>query len=221
MRHKLGVRIAHWINAVAFVFLAVSGVGILLAHPQFYWGEAGYFGMEPWLKLWFEPDFVQTSWGRNLHFLFAWVFVVNGGVYLASALATGHFRTRLLPTREQLRTRHILADFAAHVGLRRRPGGIADDYNVLQKTAYLTVIVVLAPLMLLTGMTMAPGFVAAFPELTVLFGGRQSARSIHFIVANLLLAFLVVHLLEVALAGGGRMLRAMITGRLAAPKEPS
>ena len=220
LRHSLGVRIAHWINAVAFVFLAVSGVGILLAHPQFYWGETGYFGMQPWLKLWFEPDFYQTSWGRNLHFLFAWVFVINGLVYVVSALASGYVKRRLLPTRDELRLRNVRAAIAAHLTLPRRRRDAAG-YNLLQKTSYLVVIFVLAPLMLLTGMTMSPGFVAAFPDLTIVFGGRQSARSIHFIVANLLLLFMLVHLVEVVLAGVGEMLRGMITGRAAAPEEPS
>ena len=221
IRHPLGVRIAHWINAIAFVFLAVSGFGILLAHPQFYWGETGYFGMEPWLKLWFEPSFEQTSWGRNLHFLFAWVFVVNGVVYVVASLVSGYAKRRLLPTRDELAPRNALAEIAAHLKLRRpRPGAIAG-YNLLQKTSYLVVIFVLAPVMLLTGMAMSPGFVAAFPDLTVMFGGRQSARSIHFIVANLLVLFFLVHLVEIALAGAVDMLRGMITGRVAAPEKPS
>lgn len=221
IRHPLGVRIAHWINAIAFVFLAVSGFGILLAHPQFYWGETGYFGMEPWLKLWFEPDFYQTSWGRNLHFLFAWVFVINGVVYVLAALASGYAKRRLLPTRDELRWRNVLVEVTAHLRFSRERAPSAGGYNSLQKASYLLVIFVLAPLMLLTGMTMSPGFVAAFPELTILFGGRQSARSIHFIVANLFLLFLLVHLVEVVLAGAGTMLRGMITGRAPAPEEPS
>jgi thiosulfate reductase cytochrome b subunit len=220
-RHSLAVRVAHWINAIAFLFLAVSGVGILLGHPQFYWGETGYFGMEPWLKLWFEPSFEQTSWGRNLHFLFAWAFVVNGVVYVVAALVSGYAKRRLLPTRGELAPRNAIADIAAHLKFRRPPPGTTAGYNLLQKTSYLVVIFVLAPVMLLTGMAMSPGFVAAFPDLTVIFGGRQSARSIHFIVANLLVLFFLVHLVEIALAGAVGMLRGMITGRIAAPEEPS
>jgi thiosulfate reductase cytochrome b subunit len=168
--------------------------------------------MQPWLKLWFEPNFPQTSWGRNLHFLFAWVFVVNGAIYVAAALVSGYVRRRLLPSREQLQIGNVMAELRAHLKWRRPAATGRPDYNVLQKTAYLVVIFVLAPLTVLTGLTMSPGFVAALPELTTLFGGRQSARSIHFIAANLLVLFLVAHLLEVALAGGVAMLRAMVTG---------
>ena len=84
-RHRLGVRIWHWLNTVAFVALLVSGIGIILYHPEFYWGEAGYFGLDAWLTLPIEPNPYQTSWGRNIHFLFAWVIVINAFFYIPLA----------------------------------------------------------------------------------------------------------------------------------------
>ena len=198
LRHTLRVRITHWINAAAFIALLVSGIGILIAHPQFYWGETGYFGMEPWLAMWFEPNVGHTSWGRNVHFLFAWLFVGNGAIYVLTGLVSGHFYRRLVRSSVQPDRANISG------GAYRRP----------QKILYLVVIFLLGPLILLSGMTMSPGFVTAMPELTDLFGGRQSARSVHFICASMLVGFLVVHLIQVARSGPRRLLRAMLTGSL-------
>lgn len=219
VHHRLSVRICHWVNAIAFVFLLVSGIGIILYHPEFYWGEAGYFGLEAWLTLPLEPDKGQTSWGRNIHFLFAWIFVVNGLFYVVSGLLNGHFRRKVLPTREQLRLQHVLSEISTHVRFRRPRLEDLATYNVLQKMIYIVVIFVIGPVLLLSGMTMSPGFVAALPELTDLFGGRQSARSVHFICANILTLFLIVHLIEVVLAGTGRMIRSMITGSFGFSQE--
>ncbi len=92
-------------------------------------------------------------------------------------------------------------------------GEEAKRYNILQKFAYLAVIVLLLPVMVLTGLTMSPGVDAALPWLTSPFGGRQSARAIHFITANLIVLFVIVHIVEVFLAGVWNELRSMITGR--------
>jgi thiosulfate reductase cytochrome b subunit len=150
---------------------------------------------------------------RDWHFLMAWVFVINGAIYLLFGLFTGHFRRDLAPAAGELRPRHILRDIWDHVRLRRPRGEAAKRYNVLQKLTYLVVIFVLLPAIVLTGLTMSPAVTAALPFLFDLFGGRQSARTIHFLAANLLVIFVLVHVIEVVLSGVFNLMRSMITGR--------
>ena len=156
---------------------------------------------------------------RDWHFLAAWFFVINGAVYLLAGFVSGHFRRDLAPTKEQLRPRHIVRDLWDHVRLKRARGEEAKRYNSLQKFAYLAVIFVLLPTILLAGLTMSPAVTSAFPFLFDLFGGRQSARTIHFIAANLLVLFVAVHVLEVLLSGAFNLMRSMITGRYAIRPE--
>lgn len=159
------------------------------------------------------PGFRDLSLGRRWHFFFAWLFVANLLVYYVGGLASGHLRRDLLPTRSQLRPRSILRDIGDHLRLKFAHGEEARHYNTLQKFAYLSVITVLLPVMVLTGLTMSPGMDAIAPWLTVLFGGRQSARTIHFIAANLIVLFIFVHVAMVLLVGPINELRSMITGR--------
>jgi thiosulfate reductase cytochrome b subunit len=178
-------------------------------------GEAGMRekrGFPRWATL---PSYRSLADGRRWHFFFAWVFAVNGLVYLGWSLAGGHVRRDLLPTREQLSPGHLRREIASHARLRFPKGEAARRYNALQKLAYLAVIFVLLPLMLLTGLTMSPGFDAAVPQLLDLFGGRQSARSIHFISAGLIVLFVLTHLFMVAASGAWNNIRSMITGRYA------
>jgi thiosulfate reductase cytochrome b subunit len=163
-----------------------------------------------WLTLPGEPGLALA---RDWHFLMAWLFVANGAVYLLFGAFSGHFRRDLAPAADQLRARHILADLWDHVRLRAPRGEAARRYNVLQKLAYLTVVFLLLPVMVLSGLTMSPAVTAAVPGLFDLFGGRQSARTIHFLVANLLVLFVLVHVIEVLLAGVVNGMRSMITGR--------
>lgn len=156
---------------------------------------------------------------RDWHFLMAWLFAANGAIYLLSGFFTGHFRRDLAPASDQLRPRHILSNIWDHVRLRRPRGEGARQYNVLQKFSYLAVIFVLLPAMLLSGLTMSPAITALAPFLFDLFGGRQSARTIHFLAANLLLFFVLVHVVEVALSGVFNLMRSMITGRYAIRPE--
>lgn len=219
-RHGLLVRIAHWINMLAFFGLLASGIGILIAFPELHWGETGYPGKQPWLSLGLEENFDHTAWGRNVHFLSAWVLVANGLIYVLSGLIGGHFRTRLLPTRIQLTRDHIVEDIRRHLRFQAPEGGRGGhDYNLLQKIAYLAVILVLFPVMILSGLTMSPGVTAAFPDLFALFGGRQSARTIHFITASLLVLFVLIHVWQVILTGAADQIRAMITGRAGASED--
>jgi len=161
----------------------------------------------PWLTL---PTYQDLAQGRRWHFFFAWLLVANGAIYLAHALLTKHVTRNLLPTRAQLKG--IGADIVHHLQLRFPKGEAARHYNALQKLAYLGVIFVLGPLVVVTGMTMSPGLNAAFPFLVDLFGGRQTARTLHFVCAFGFVAFVAIHVLLVLLSGVWNNLRSMITG---------
>jgi thiosulfate reductase cytochrome b subunit len=165
------------------------------------------------------PSRYDLAGARSWHFLFAWLLVVPGLLYWLWSFANRHVQRDLAPRRDQLAPRHIWRDIKDHARLRFPAGAAALDYNILQKLSYLAVLFVLLPLVALTGLTMSPGMDAAWPWLLDLFGGRQSARSLHFIAAFLLAAFLLVHLVMMLLAGPVNELRSMITGRYRLPKE--
>lgn len=185
--HSLNVRICHWINLVACVYLLWSGVHIFLDFPELYWGHTGYrgypaaFRLADWGLSWDEAGRIgDRRWGRNYHFTVAWVFLINGLVYVAWNLK------------------------------RRRRSD--DGYGTLQKNTYLVLIFVFVPLMILTGIAQSPGFTAAMPWLLDMFGGRQSARTLHTIGTVVLVLFAVVHVFEVARAGFFTKVRSMIRG---------
>jgi thiosulfate reductase cytochrome b subunit len=165
------------------------------------------------------PGWRSLALGRRWHFFFAWLFVANLTAYYVLGVLNHHLRRDLAPTRAELRPRAILADIVDHLRLKFPTGEAALHYNPLQKLAYLGVIGVLLPTMILTGLTMSPGMDAILPWLIDLFGGRQSARTVHFIAASLLLLFVAVHLAMVLLAGPINGVRAMITGKLAISTE--
>jgi thiosulfate reductase cytochrome b subunit len=165
------------------------------------------------------PSWRSLTLGRRWHFFFAWLFVANLTAYYVLGVLNHHLRRDLAPTRAELRPRAILADIVDHLRLKFPKGEAALHYNPLQKLAYLGVIGALLPTMILTGLTMSPGMDAILPWLVELFGGRQSARTVHFIAASLLLLFVAVHLAMVVLAGPINGVRAMITGRLAISTE--
>ncbi|MGH7004693.1 MAG: cytochrome b/b6 domain-containing protein, partial [Alphaproteobacteria bacterium] len=124
------------------------------------------------------PAFPDLATGRRWHFFFAWFFVINGVVYLLYGVLSRHLWRDLTPTREQLSRHHLWREILDHARLRFPQGNEARHYNALQKLTYLAVIIILLPMMALTGLTMSPGIDAAFPWLVDLFGGRQSARTI-------------------------------------------
>jgi thiosulfate reductase cytochrome b subunit len=165
-----------------------------------------------WLTI---PSYKDLASGRRWHFFFAWLLVINGAVYLVSGLFTGHLRRDLLPSLRQLSPSHLWHEIVDHARLRFPEGDEARRYNALQKLTYLLVIVILLPTMVLTGLTMSPGMNAALPALVDIFGGRQSARTLHFITATLLVLFVLVHVAMVVLSGPWNNLRSMITGRYA------
>ena len=164
------------------------------------------------------PSTYDLALSRRWHLTFAWLFAGGIVLYGACSLANGHLRRDLLPRWRELGVRHLLSEVVGHLTLRFRhdTGG---GFNTLQKLAYLAVLVVLLPLMILTGLTMSPSMDATWPWLLDLFGGRQSARSVHFIVAALLVLFVIVHLVMVVLAGPVNGIRSMVTGRWRLPKE--
>ena len=157
------------------------------------------------------PGYRDLATGRRWHFFFAWIFLINGLIYLIWSLASGHLRRDLAPGRSEIR--HIGASIWEHVRLRCPKGDEAKRYNVLQKLAYLVVVLVLLPLMLLSGLAMSPGMDAGYPFLVDMFGGRQSARTIHFVTASAIVLFVAVHVVMVLISGVWNNLRSMITGR--------
>ena len=180
-------------------------------------GEAaGPRGFPAWATL---PASQDLADGRRWHFFFAWLFVINGLIYWAFSLINGHIRRDLVPTGKDVAPKNVWHEIVTHAQLKFPKGEEARRYNVLQKGAYLGVVLLVLPLMVLTGLTMSPGFDAAAPWLLDLFGGRQSARSIHFICAWLMVAFVIVHLVMVVASGTWNNIRSMITGRYAIQAE--
>jgi thiosulfate reductase cytochrome b subunit len=184
------------LTAASFIALAVSGVAILLAHPRLYWGETGAVGTPSVIDL--PLPFMltgQSGWGRYLHFLSAWIAVLTGTVYVLGGLRARHFRQDLF-----------------------RPAHPAK-YNVVQRITYAAVVFVFFPLMIWTGLAMSPAVTSVLPMLVTSMGGQQSARTIHFIVASVLVLFVVGHVAMVAFAGFGRHVGAMILGGEASASE--
>lgn len=219
-RHSGVVRITHWINTLSFFGLLVSGFAILLAHPRFYWGETGALGTPALFGL--PLPFMRggpSGWGRNLHFLSAWVGVLNGLLYVLSGILTRHFRTNLLPAKADLRWGSLSRAVSNHLRLKLTGVESSLAYNLLQRLTYLAVVFVLFPLIIWTGFAMAPAIVAVFPVFVTVLGGQQSARTLHFFASDLLVLFLLVHIAMVCVTGFRKRVGAMITGQLTAGKE--
>jgi thiosulfate reductase cytochrome b subunit len=253
-RHRLWVRVTHWINVICMTILLMSGLQIFDAHPALYWGNASRFddpllaigaertgqgavrgvteiggfkfdttgvlgvsgdtrddngirGFPAWATL---PGSQWLAMGRRWHFFFAWLFVANGVVFTLLAIFRGHLRRDLVPSLTDLR--QIGHSIRQHLRLRFPKGEDARHYNVLQKLTYFGVICVLCPLIVFAGLAMSPQLDAAYPWLLWVFDGRQSARTIHFVCAFSLLAFVIVHLLMVLVSGVWNNLRSIITG---------
>lgn len=214
-RHPLWVRWTHWINVVAVVVLVMSGLNILMAHPHLYWGLRSTFA-DPWLSFGPVPDWAMIPSGRDLaqgrrwHFAFAWIFVINGLLYLALLVLTRRLGRRLWPDRTDR------AGFWTSVKEHARFHFPKDDearrYNVIQKTTYLVMLWVVLPMMLVTGLSMSPGFNSIGGLLLDLMGGRQSARTLHFLSAAAIVCFVVIHVGLVIWTGLLNNMRAMITG---------
>jgi Ni/Fe-hydrogenase b-type cytochrome subunit len=215
-RHALSTRIWHWINALSLAILFMSGLNISNAHRHLYWGQWGFSPKDAWFHVirfpgWATiPDYYSLAVARQWHVLFAWVFALSLLLFMLTALLNGHFRRDIVTSPRDWRPAAVWADVRAHLRLRFDHAGA--KYNFLQKAAYGVVLFILLPLMVFTGMAISPGMDAAWPFLLDVFGGRQSARSIHFIVAWTLFAFAVLHVLLVLLNRPLRNLADMITG---------
>jgi thiosulfate reductase cytochrome b subunit len=165
-------------------------------------------GFPAWMTL---PGDRWLAMGRRWHFFFAWIFVINGLLYLAYSIASRHVARDLLPERTEWRT--VGQSIREHLRFRHPKGEAAKRYNVLQKITYLIVVFVLLPLVVLMGLAMSPSLNSVWPGWVDLVGGRQSARTLHFIAAWALVAFVLVHVFEVVISGVWNNLRSMITGR--------
>ena len=258
-RHRLPVRVMHWINVVCLTVLLMSGLGIFNAHPALYWGRDSTFA-RPWLAIWARstpqgpvgtthiagksfdtsgvlglsqsngqpyahafptwatiPGWYSLALARNWHFFFAWLFVINGVCYLLWTIFSRHLVRDLVPTREELR--NIGRSFIDHLKFRHPSGEAAKRYNVLQSLTYLIVIFGLLPLVVIAGLAMSPRVDTVFTGWVELLGGRQSARTLHFLAAFGLLAFVLVHVFEVIVSGVWNEMRSMITGWYVVPRE--
>jgi len=239
--HALWVRICHWILALSFLALAVTGVVILMAHPRLYWGEVGNDLTPALLELpishnhrpegWQQTVsfdglanspvsanrtydiFNQNGWARSLHFLAGWFLVLAGALYVVIGVATGHVVRDLLPSMRTLTMRAVWQEITSHLHLRFALVGAGRPYGLLQRCAYASVVFVALPFMVAAGLAMSPRVAAAFPLLLDLFGGQQSARTLHFFGFAALVLFFVVHMTMVVLTGTRRQLRAMLTGK--------
>ncbi|HNP20490.1 MAG TPA: cytochrome b/b6 domain-containing protein [Panacibacter sp.] len=234
--HRRWVKLTHWIGTVSFLVLLVTGIEILMVHPRLYWGDVGNDLTKPLFELPISRNyqhggwdksmpffdyagspvsagrtydiFNQNGWGRSLHFLSAWILVITGVIYLLIAAFSGHMRRNLWPRFRELSPKLFYEDVVHH--LRLKVAFVkGPQYGLLQKISYVVVIFLLLPVIVLTGLTMSPAVTAACPWLLTIFFGAQSARTIHFFAAVLLLLFLLVHVVMIARSGFKQHMRAM------------
>jgi thiosulfate reductase cytochrome b subunit len=254
-RHRLPVRIMHWINVVAFLALLGSGLMIFNAHPTLYWGAQSYGDVTKVLQIQAVEDggelrgitrlfghpfdttgvlgvakgvygrdarYAFPHWAtipstysladaRRWHFFFMWVLIINGIAYVAWSLVSRHLSRDLAPTSNDLRS--IWQSVKDHARFRHARGESAKHYNVLQKLTYLSVVFVWFPLVILMGFAMSPMLDSLWPGWVDVFGGRQSARTLHFLAAFVLLAFTALHVFLVITTGLWNNVRSMIDGR--------
>ncbi len=231
-RHAVVTRVWHWVTAITMFIMIGSGVGILKAHPRFYWGRYGANFDSAWTTLDQWPGWLVTGLNlitipvrynlaisRRWHLLFALVlsFALLG--FMIVSLINRHFQRDLRVKAADLAPHAVAHDVREHLAFRFHDSARPGAYNILQKLSYVVTIFVLIPLMIFTGLAMSPNMDAAWPWLLEIFGGRQSARSIHFIAASGLVLFIIAHLALVILAGAWNEVRSMITGRWRVPED--
>lgn len=191
----------------------LHGITTILGRPFDTTGVLGYSNRSvrafpSWATI---PSAKWLAMGRQWHLFFAWVFVINGLIFTAYALSSRHLARDLMPTKTDVG--EIGISIKDHI-LLRHPKDETRRYNSLQKLIYLGVLFGLAPLIVLTGLTMSPMVDAALPGLLTIFGGRQAARTIHFVACFSFVAFILIHVSQVILTGFFRNIHSMVTGWL-------
>jgi len=230
-RHALSTRLWHWVTAISVIILLGSGLMILNAHPHLYWGRYGANYDPAWFHVgWvFEggrvpgwltiPQSYNLALARRWHLFFALVLAFALLAFLVIGLFNRHIQRDLRIRTRDLSPRVLAHDLREHLALRFHDPADPRAYNVFQKLSYALVIFVALPALILTGLAMSPGMNAAWPWLLDIFGGRQSARSIHFILAVAIALFVIVHLALVLLAGVWNEVRSMLTGNWRVPED--
>lgn len=222
LKHAFSTRLWHWINAWAIIVLFMTGLNISNAHRYLYWGDYGFDPADAWLAVIKFPAWATIPQGYNLavardwHIMAAWPFGVGLLFIWIAMLVNGHFRRDLITTPRDWTPAAVIASLKAHSG---GADGADHGYNPVQRILYGGVFGVLLPMMVLTGLSISPGFEPAAPWLVDLFGGRQSARSLHFLAAWGIFGFFVIHLV-LALADW-RLILEMFTGGHRAEPAPA
>lgn len=215
-RHPLSTRIWHWLNLLCVVVLFMSGLTISNAHPRLYWGEWGFAPEQAWLILprfpdWMTiPGYYSLAVARDWHVLMAWPFALGLLFIWVAMLVNRHFARDITTRLREWKPAAIAADIRAHLQGEFHHG--SGQYNFLQKLSYGVVLGIFLPMMIVTGMAISPGMGPSFGWMIELLGGRQSARSLHFLFAFAIVGFLIVHVVMVVLSGPAEQIRAMITG---------
>ena len=215
-RHALSTRLWHWLNLLCVVVLFMSGLTISNAHRRLYWGDWGFEASQAWLMVprfpdWMTiPGYYSLAVARDWHILMAWPFALGLLFMWIAMMVNRHFKRDIVTKRREWRPSAIWRDVVEHLKLNfdHHEG----KYNFLQKLAYGLVLGVFLPMMIFTGISISPGMEPTFGWLVDLLGGRQSARSLHFIFAFAIVGFFIVHVLLVILSGPIRQMRDMITG---------
>jgi thiosulfate reductase cytochrome b subunit len=156
--------------------------------------------------------FNENGWARSLHFLAAWALVATGTAYLLAGLVTGHLLRELVPRAREISPSILWRDLVAR--LRGASASIppGPPYGALQRCAYFGAVFLALPLLTITGLAMSPAVAAAYPAIATVWGGSQSARTIHFFTFALVALFAIGHVLMTARAGFGRQLLALTIG---------
>ncbi|TRD12364.1 hypothetical protein FGU71_11145 [Erythrobacter insulae] len=215
-RHGILTRIWHWLNAVALIVLFMSGLNISNAHRYLYWGNYGFDPADAWTSVmrfpaWATlPQRYDLAAARDWHSLAAWVFAMALLAMWAGSLANGHFWRDLRTSRREWSPKSIIAEINTH--LRGKFTNHDGKYNALQRISYGIVLGIFLPMMIFTGLAISPGFEPAAPWLIEALGGRQSARSLHFIFSWAIFAFFLVHIVMVLVSGPVSQISQMITG---------